>query len=264
MGAILPPLASPAHAQSYPVRKNQPATSKKKTISLAGLPCAAIDSAFASTLTPTLLQASGVDSLDSFIAGEANYLASYLRVWPQLAYFDEKSPDKANAFASPPGAMGVTNNYGMVGIGLQLIKKIKTNFSSLGVYSNYIVAAILAHEFAHITQIQSAMRGQHFGITARGKKPELHGDFVAGVYLASRHSDALAFGIDLSKVVEGAFYDFMSKGDTYFTHPLHHGTPQERLNAVRAGFNHAYGLISRGAYVDSGVLYKQARLFVGY
>jgi hypothetical protein len=89
----------------------------------------------------------------------------------------------------------------------------------------YAVAGIMAHEFAHILQFDKESE-------LSGKARELHADFMAGYYLGKKSyfapTNVRAFAVSL-----------FEKGDYAFRSPSHHGTPQERVNAMVAGVQSA-------------------------
>ena len=80
----------------------------------------------------------------------------------------------------------------------------------------------MAHEFGHLAQYKQGFRES-------GKRPELHADFMAGWYLSLRGRYAWTNLMPTLKL----FYEL---GDYQFNSPTHHGTPDERLAAARAGF----------------------------
>jgi predicted metalloprotease len=59
---------------------------------------------------------------------------------------------------------------------------------------------------------------------------ELHADFMAGFYFGVR---AASKDLDVKPFAKSLF----SKGDWAFNEPNHHGTPQEREDAMYAGFD---------------------------
>jgi hypothetical protein len=77
-------------------------------------------------------------------------------------------------------------------------------------------------EFSHILQFKE-------GSTLRGAQRELHADYMAGYYLG-RKSHFLQTNI--ANFADSPF----EKGDYAFWSQTHHGTPQERVAAMVAGF----------------------------
>jgi predicted metalloprotease len=101
--------------------------------------------------------------------------------------------------------------------------------------SGLSIAAIMAHEFAHIAQFR---RGPNEPTIIR----ELHADFLAGWYLANDPQFQLSN-------VEPAFRAFYDRGDYQFNRQTSHGTPQQRLSAVKAGYQRVGTSLDR-AYTD--------------
>jgi hypothetical protein len=101
--------------------------------------------------------------------------------------------------------------------------------------------AIVAHEYAHIAQFK-----YKFPWT-EGKWPELHADFLAGWFIA--HRERFPLPNDAYQAAASLYY----KGDYDFNDRDHHGTPEERLKAFRAGYE--FNLRSN---VPSGALAYQA------
>jgi hypothetical protein len=138
----------------------------------------------------------------------------------------------SNAFATPSLSR---EDYpdGTVVLGLNLINKECSESVSGTCIS---VAVIMAHEFAHILDFKYRYVNQ------RGKMPELFADYMAGVYLYTRE---LTYSFtDIKEAANSIF----TKGDTDFNSPLHHGTSQERMNALLAGYNFSKKIVASGRY----------------
>jgi hypothetical protein len=81
----------------------------------------------------------------------------------------------------------------------------------------------MAHEWGHIVQYQR-------GIRWKTTKPlELQVEYLAGWYMAARNPRNML-------VFTQAMSSFFSKGDYEFNEPDHHGTPEERVQAIQQGF----------------------------
>lgn len=106
----------------------------------------------------------------------------------------------------------------------------------------YAVAGIMAHEFAHVLQLKK-------GCTLRGKHRELHADFLAGYYFGKN----TGLGAGLRNFAN----DLFSLGDYAFWSEQHHGTPEERVNAMLAGYNKRF-VSSYSAYQE-GIRYLSTR-----
>ena len=93
------------------------------------------------------------------------------------------------------------------------------------------MAAVMAHEYAHITQFQTRTPSTSSN-TEQTKLLELHADFMAGWYLANRRHS-------LPKLLLDVLHRMYSLGDRNgsqnFLSLDHHGTYQERLIAIAVG-----------------------------
>jgi hypothetical protein len=96
-----------------------------------------------------------------------------------------------------------------------------------GKWGGAIVAGVIAHEFGHILQYNTNRMGRLSGMDSTNKFVELHADFLAGIYMAGKDSS-----IDVKSYADA----FFKIGDSYFTSPDHHGTPEERYIALRMGY----------------------------
>jgi len=85
------------------------------------------------------------------------------------------------------------------------------------------VLGIMAHEWAHIRQFKVQ--------DARATKfRELHADCCAGWYLGWKRANGRTF------VGHSFLQSLFEKGDFAFNSPTHHGTPEERVEAMQVGF----------------------------
>jgi hypothetical protein len=97
------------------------------------------------------------------------------------------------------------------------------------------------------------MNGYHEELAALDKtaRPmELHADFLAGYFLAMRKRDYP--NVSLFKVGDA----LSKKGDTDFNNGNHHGTSEERVAAVTAGFDLGMtGTQDIGKVAEAGIAY---------
>jgi hypothetical protein len=113
---------------------------------------------------------------------------------------------------------------GSIFISLGLLQKEFTEANG----SWMAVPAILSHEAAHAMQHANNFPYQN------GIRKELHADFMAGWYIAHR----CRCGRQDPKI---AFESFYRKGDSLgFFDPNHHGTSEERVAMMLAGYNYNY------------------------
>ena len=164
-----------------------------------------------------LFKTTGNMDLDTRFNQEASMIYSVFGVNPNIFIFDDgRSP---NAYASQE--ITLQGYTGTVYFGGTLLQSELWNMNKGG----YAVAGIMAHEFAHILQIKWDSR-------MSGRARELHADYLAGYYLGRKSyfvpTNIRAFANSL-----------FEKGDYAFWSRAHHGTPQERVNAMLAGFQSA-------------------------
>lgn len=98
-----------------------------------------------------------------------------------------------------------------------------------GQYNNFTLPAILAHEVGHIVQFREGNR-------LATKLTELQADYLAGWYMANRDRGAAGWS---ETSVRQNLTAFFKLGDYDYNSPDHHGTPEERVAAIVAGFRSA-------------------------
>jgi hypothetical protein len=178
--------------------------------------------------TPT--NYSGNASLDNFLRNEYDKLVYCFGVKPNSFYILEDG--FANAYASK-SISNANLPDGTVVLGLKLVnQECNSSLSKTCV----AMAVVMAHEFAHILDFKNNF------VSVSGKKKELFADYMAGVYL---HTRAVTYAYtDITEAANSIF----TKGDTDFNSPLHHGTPQERMNSLLAGYEFSRQMVARGIY----------------
>jgi hypothetical protein len=170
---------------------------------------------------PRIATSSGDAETDRFLGRALARLASTFQVSPGFAFFDDgNSP---NAFASSETLVG--NGPGTVLMGMRLFSHLMARRDN-----GIAVIGVCAHEFAHIHQMSGGYRGRLASLHATVKPVELHADFLAGYYMARRKAEHP--GLDLRMLA----LELYKRGDTEFTSRQHHGTPDERLGALSAGY----------------------------
>ena len=99
--------------------------------------------------------------------------------------------------------------------------------------------AICAHEFGHIAQFKYRHQNEKVSSILRAGEPgvkrlELHADFLSGYYIGvARHRNPQTPSASV------AFAAYVT-GDNRVTSFTHHGTPEERGQAVVAGYHQGY------------------------
>lgn len=96
---------------------------------------------------------------------------------------------------------------------------------------DFAVAYVVAHEYAHNLQYELGIFDA--GATALAKPYELQADCFAGTWAHSVYEEGLLQPGDLEEATNAA----LAVGDFDVGSARHHGTPQERRDAVLAGFN---------------------------
>lgn len=167
-----------------------------------------------------IYKTTGNSALDAMLNAEAGLLLSVFDVNPNMFLIDDCRGSGGNAYASPEHT--VAGAYGTVYLGVCLIRDELWSMDKGGP----AVAGIMAHEFAHILQIKK-------GSSLSSKYRELHADFLAGYYLGKKNYIQPQY-------VAGFAQSLYEKGDYNFRDPNHHGTPEERVIAMFAGFESAY------------------------
>tara|TARA_R110002051_G_scaffold324546_1_gene422313 strand:- start:533 stop:1198 length:666 start_codon:yes stop_codon:yes gene_type:complete len=186
-----------------------------------------------------VFNSTGNSTIDQVTFDELNFLFLKFGVKPRFYFLQENGAP--NAFATS----NVSDpNYpdGTVYLGLNFIELICSKSGS-GTCS--AVPVVMSHEFGHILQFKyfPGMRGS--------KKKELFADFIAGFYLFCRIYEFKS--MDVGEAARNTF----EGGDTEFNSPFHHGTPEERLSALDAGYR-----LASGGYSTIDQLVGQAKLYV--
>lgn len=147
-------------------------------------------------------------------------ISRQFEVVPGFAFFDDE--DSPNAIAIDKAVIQTTK--GTVAFGRRLLRE-QLAIDGQGIS----IAAISAHEFAHVFQYQSG-----FFDRIEREHPrhiiELQADFLAGVYLS--HFEQTRQNISLQGV--GRAWEEM--GETRFTKRSTHGTTEMRLDAIQEGY----------------------------
>lgn len=171
---------------------------------------------------PVVFNTTGDLALDATIVGEASNLAAVFHLTPRLYTLEDSSA--ANALAD------CQNNS--VLLGLRLLREELWSLERGGL----AVAGIMAHEFAHLYQCAASS-------DLSNRDRELQADYLAGWYL--KHNKSV-YGLDVS----GFARSVASKGDFQFNSPQHHGTPEQRVAAMKAGFRDNSNTVA-SAYAQS-------------
>jgi predicted metalloprotease len=114
------------------------------------------------------------------------------------------------------------------------------------------VAAVVAHEFGHIAQFKNNLKRPLLIGQDSVKRLELHADFLAGYFAGRRKLDRPDFPAAVFATTQYAAGDYRPERVS------HHGTPEERANAIVKGFEVAFrDRRSPGEALQIGVKYAQ-------
>jgi hypothetical protein len=168
--------------------------------------------------TAQTMSSSGDSRLDRALIAELRRIVDIIPVGPGFKYIRDDAP---NAFAT--SATYVPGTRGTCLFGINLIGREMGSSE----YGGVAVAGIAAHECAHIFQYFSPYYGRLKGATA--KHVELHADFLAGYYMGRRRQ----FASDRIAVFARSLFNM---GDYDYNNPRHHGTPEQRFEAMKRGY----------------------------
>jgi len=164
-----------------------------------------------------LYESTGDDELDAKLWYYKNDMENVFDVKVQLYIYNDAESPNACAISCTPDLALCEDADGIVAYGYTMLLS-KLWRSDQG---GYAVVGVLAHEFAHVLQY---VRGNNLPT----KLKELHADFLAGYYLGRKQL--------MSGAVERFARALFEMGDFDFWNPNHHGTPQERVQAMSAGY----------------------------
>jgi hypothetical protein len=161
-------------------------------------------------------KSTGNAALDKVLNTEKANLENVFKVKVDLKILDDsQSPNAyATSESSNPFFFDGTVYIGYTLLNNELMKRKN------GVFA---VKGIMAHEFGHILQTKLKCELQ-------GSQRELHADFLAGYYVAMRGE--FKTEADLTAFAESLY----EKGDSELWDESHHGTSEQRLKVMLAGF----------------------------
>ncbi len=165
---------------------------------------------------------SGNEEWDRALERGIGGVSEFFGVAPGVGIYDDA--DEPNALSYEDGLIAGTE--GTVAVGHGLMRRALTE----GLDNGVSLAAVLAHEYAHIFQYAHGIDDRLAPDQSPVRLLELHADFYAGLYLS--HLRRSTSGVRLFE--SGRAFEQM--GDTRFNEPDHHGTPQERVRAIEFGF----------------------------
>jgi hypothetical protein len=193
-----------------------------------------------------MIPQSGDKDFDLALAQTLAKISDCLNVSPGFAYYDDY--DGPNAFASSQRRLSGAD--GTVLFGQRFLKQLRAAPENPEV----AVAGVCAHEFGHILQYKLGLDKQLRDGQPTVKRVELNADFFAGYFAGVRKRELPAFP---AAVVAMTQY---SSGDDMLNNPEHHGTPDERAQAIVKGYQTAY--VDQMSFLDAikiGVEYVMSR-----
>lgn len=182
-----------------------------------------------------MISSSGDAGFDYALAQTLAKISATFSVLPGFAYYEDV--DAKNAYATSVARQN--NADGTVLFGQRMLKELlkRTQSPDVG------VAAVCAHEFGHIVQYKLGLN-KIVGVNdSNVRRLELQADFLAGYFAGVRKRERSDFPAEVFAETQHSF------GDTLFGDSSHHGTPQERGNAIVEGFKSAF--TSRVAFSEA-------------
>jgi hypothetical protein len=178
---------------------------------------------------------SGDRDFDRALAETLLRISDCLNVTPSFAYYDDY--DSPNAFALREKRVAGTD--GTVLFGQRLLKKLLASPEA----GDAAIVGICAHEFGHVLQWKVGV----YDILNEGqptvKRVELHADFLAGYFAGVRRLQQSTFNAAVIALTQS------NAGDNMLKHPKHHGTPEERGQAIVKGYETGHD--NRKSLLDS-------------
>ncbi|WP_224703765.1 neutral zinc metallopeptidase [Devosia aquimaris] len=179
----------------------------------------------AATGNEPVISSSGNANLDIAFGRTQAMLASAFKIDPGFAYYDDGG--SKNAYATTAPRLGKPD--GSVLFGLNFLRELL----QMPEAPDAAVAAVCAHEYGHILQYKLGLQALNQG-QPTVKRTELQADAFAGYFAGLRKLERPSFPAAVF-----ARTKFLG-GDNMIDHPNHHGTPEERGQAVVFGFQLAF------------------------
>jgi hypothetical protein len=173
-----------------------------------------------------MIPRSGDRDFDYALAQTLAKLSDAFGVLPGFAYYDDY--DNYNAYATERTRLNRADGTVLMGINLQ--KQLRAGRD----HPDVAVAAVCSHEFGHILQYRHRLVARVNIGQPTVKRSELQADYFAGYFAGLRKKERPNYPAAVAAVTQGEF------GDNNFKRRDHHGTEEERANAVVRGFNAAF------------------------
>jgi len=170
----------------------------------------------------TIFNTSGDTRLDQAFGLMLADISGRLDVRPGFGFYDDSGAP--NAWALPNNIFPLTSGTVLFG------KSLLAKGLGSGKNGDMFIMSVCAHEFGHVVQYSNGFHNRLRDGKPNSSVLELHADFLAGCYLALRGTSYMPEQlISLGEAWEAI-------GDSQFTSPTHHGTPQQRIEAIQAGY----------------------------
>jgi predicted metalloprotease len=143
--------------------------------------------------------------------------------------------DTANAFFCPTDSSG--DDHGTIIVPVTALRRIWDGDlydRSVKDAGDFTVATILAHEFGHHVVDELVRQHVYDRGPATPKNTELIADCFAGNWVEAAYGHGY-LGSDPQQAIGQAVNALETLGDENLTSSTHHGTPEERANAIRIG-----------------------------
>lgn len=169
-----------------------------------------------------MILTSGDKDFDYALAQTLNRISDCLNVTPAFAYYDDS--DAPAAFATDRKRVAGTD--GTVLFGRRYLKELLARPEA----PDAAVVAVCAHEFGHILQFKLKLDKLLLDGQTTVKRLELHADFLAGYFAGVRKWEKPSFNAAVVAMTQFKF------GDPLVNDKDHHGTPEERGQAIVKGY----------------------------
>ncbi len=169
-----------------------------------------------------IIASTGNREFDYALAQTLSRLTDTFNVLPGFAYYDDH--DGENAYATQVRKLARADGSVLYG------KRFFLSHMQKPEHPEVVVATLCAHEFAHILQFKHKLFRRLDAGQRTTKRSELHADFLAGYFSGRRKLEKPDFP---AAIFATTLHEL---GDDNVDDEDHHGTSDERANAVVRGF----------------------------
>lgn len=159
---------------------------------------------------------SGNAQVDNITLQELVFMGTKMGVAPIFFFYNDY--DGKNAYATD-SIFQSNGPDGTVFFGRRLF-----NYEYISSVNGTAIPIVIAHEFGHIVDFKNGV------LNEPEFRRELFADFFAGTYMSLRSREFKTTDVN------GCYESFREMGDTKFGDPDFHGTPQQRGDALMAGY----------------------------